>query len=89
MFVKAQQNYFNDILKVRRHVFLNEVYEALGFDHTSYGSVVGWVLSKDGDNYIDFGIFDGEKERSRAFVNGNERSILLDFNVDGVIWDKI
>ena len=27
------------------------------------------------------------KERVRAFVNGYETNILLDFNVDGNIWD--
>jgi len=88
MFLRSQQNYHNEMLKVRGHVFLNEVYDALGIDRTKPGSVVGWVLG-DGDNYIDFGIFDGNRERARAFVNGQERNILLDFNVDGVINDLI
>ena len=87
MFLKAQQNYFNDILKVRGHVFLNEVYDTLGFERSQAGSVVGWVIG-DGDNYIDFGIFDGDRPKAREFVNGFEKSILLDFNVDGVIYDK-
>lgn len=88
-FLTAQQNYANDRLNARGHVFLNEVYEALGIPHTQAGAVVGWVLSSDGDNFIDFGIYNLENEKAREFVNGIEKSILLDFNVDGVIYDKI
>jgi hypothetical protein len=71
-------------------VFLNEVYRAIGADHTQAGSVVGWILSDTGDNYIDFGVFNGQDgDRIRDFVNGREGAVLLDFNVDGLIWDKI
>lgn len=84
--VQHEQNWFNEKLRARGHVFLNEVYDAFGMERTSAGSVVGWVLGGDGDNYIDFGLFDTYSSR---FVNGLERSILLDFNVDGVIFDKI
>lgn len=87
MFLRSTQNYYNDMLKARGHVFLNEVYDALGIPRTQAGAIVGWVMGKDGDNYIDFGIFDGDRPRARDFVNGYERSILLDFNVDGVIYD--
>jgi hypothetical protein len=89
IFLMAQQNYANDMLRARGHVFLNEIYDALGLERSSAGSVVGWVLDKGGDSYIDFGIFDGNKEKVRDFVNGREGSVLLDFNVDGVIYDKI
>lgn len=88
VFLRCQQNYANDMLKSRGHVFLNEVYDMLGIERTRAGAVVGWVVSEDGDNYIDFGIYDGN-EKARDFVNGREGAILLDFNVDGVIYDKI
>jgi len=89
LFLKCQQNYANDLLHARGHLFLNEVYDLLGIERSQAGQVVGWVLSKDGDNYVDFGLYRGESEKVREFVNGFERSILLDFNVDGVIYDKI
>ena len=94
-FLKMVQNQMNDKLKARGHVFLNEVYDALGFDRSEAGQLVGWVWDKDntameaGDGYIDFGIFDGSDYAKRGFVNGDERSILLDFNIDGMIYDLI
>lgn len=86
IFLNCQLNYFNYQLQARGHVFLNEVYDALGLERSQAGSVVGWVLDGDGDGYIDFGIFDLQ---NASFVNNVERSILLDFNVDGVIYDLI
>ena len=90
MFLKSQQQYANDLLKARGRLFLNEVYEMLGIEKTKAGQIVGWVYNPEnpiGDNFVDFGIFDMSKERVRAFVNGYEPNILLDFNVDGNIWD--
>ena len=86
--VLAKQNYFNQLLQARGHVFLNEVYDELGLERSTPGQAVGWVFSPDseGDNHIDFGIYNAGNSR---FVNGTENAILLDFNVDGVIWDKI
>lgn len=89
-FLRGQQNIANNLLHTRGHVFLNEVYEMLGFVHTSVGAVVGWVdHSENGDSYIDFGLDDIEREATRRFINGLESNIILDFNVDGVIYDKI
>ena len=90
MFLKAQQQYANDLLKSRGRLFLNEVYDMLGIDRTKAGQVVGWTYNPEnptGDNFVDFGIYDMSKERVRAFVNGYETNILLDFNVDGNVWD--
>lgn len=88
MFLQSQQNYANDKLKARGHVFLNEIYDMLGLERSKEGAVVGWVRG-NGDDYIDFGVFRNDSYMGDLFVNGNERSVLLDFNVDGVIYDKI
>ena len=85
-FLRAQQYYFNGLLQMRGHVFLNEVYEALGFEHSRAGALCGWVVTKDSTNHIDFGLY---TPRSSRFINGNERAVVLDFNVDGIIYDKI
>ena len=90
MFLRAQQQYANDKLRANGHLFLNEVYDMLGIPRTKAGQVVGWVYDAEnpiGDNYVDFGIYDIHRETVRNFVNGYERTILLDFNVDGNIWD--
>ena len=92
MFLKSQQQYANDLLKSRGRLFLNEVYDMLGIERTKAGQVVGWVYDEEnpiGDNFVDFGIYDMSKERVRAFVNGYEPNILLDFNVDGNVWDAM
>jgi hypothetical protein len=90
VFLRSQQNYLNDKLRARGHLFLNEVYESLGLDHTKEGALVGWVIGSEGDNYVDFGLFDKEMQPQHFdFFTGRENAIWLDFNVDGVIFDKI
>lgn len=88
MFLKTQESIMNDMLQSRGHVFLNEVLEAIGYPHTQAGAVVGWVKGH-GDDIIDFGLYNNETERIKRFVNGNQNTIILDFNVDGVIYDLI
>ena len=92
MFLRDQQRYANDLLKSKGHLFLNEVYDLLGIPRTKAGQIVGWIYDEkhpNGDNFVDFGIYDINKTANRDFVNGYERTILLDFNVDGNIWDQM
>ena len=90
MFLRRQQDYANEMLKTKGHLFLNEVYDMLGFQRTKLGQIAGWVYENpNGDGYIDFGIYDIHDQTKRDFVNGYERSIWLDFNVDGNILDLI
>ena len=87
-FLKQQERYANDKLKRNGYLFLNDVYDMLDIPRTQAGQIVGWVYDEKnpmGDNYVDFGISDVYKEGCRKFVNGYEKSILLDFNVDGNI----
>lgn len=92
MFLKDQQRYANDLLQSKGHLFLNEVYDMLGIPRTKAGQAVGWIYDEVhpvGDNFVDFGLTDIHNARVRDFVNGYERTILLDFNVDGSILDMI
>ena len=91
-FLRRQQDYANDVLKAKGYLFLNDVYEMLGIPRTKAGQCVGWIYDEKnpiGDNCVDFGIYDTNREANRNFVNGYERTILLDFNVDGNILDMI
>lgn len=91
-YLKARQSQANDMLKARGHLFLNEVYDLLGFERTKAGAVVGWVYDPDepiGDNFVDFGIFEIQRPKARDFVNGYEPAIVLDFNVVGDITNLI
>lgn len=89
MFLNTQQRMANDILHSKGFILLNEVYKMLGLPETKEGCIVGWLLDGDGDGYVDFGMYDVKRPAARDFVNGYERCVLLDFNVDGVIYDKI
>ena len=89
-FLKAQQDHANEQLKAKKYLFLNEVLDMLGIPRTVAGQTVGWTYCADGnnpngDNYIDFGAFDLEREDARDFMNGRSKYIWLDFNVDGNI----
>jgi hypothetical protein len=86
-FLKANQNFANDILQAKGHIFLNEVYDMVDVPRTQAGAITGWVKGS-GDDFVDFGIFECNMANGESSI-GYDRAILLDFNVDGVIWDKI
>lgn len=94
MFLKAQERYANDLLRINGRLFLNDVYKMLGMEPTKAGQVMGWVYDGDSknpvfNNHVDFGIYDLYKAANRRFVNGHERAILLDFNIDGNVWETM
>jgi len=92
VFIKQVENWANDKLRATGRLFLNEVYDALGFEPTKAGQVVGWVYdpeSRTSDSYVDFGLYNLNNEKARDFVNGYERAIVLDFNVDGNVWESM
>ena len=84
-FLELTQDYFNDLLKHRGYLFLNEVYDRLGIPRRAIGQCVGWIYNENnpnGDNFVDLDIFN---ER-----NNNDKNVfILDPNVDGYILDKI
>lgn len=88
VFLIQQQNYANDKLKLNGILTLNQVYDMLGIQRTAYGQIAGWVYTEDGsagDDFVDFGIFNADNERASAFINGLERTVILDFNCIGNI----
>lgn len=92
IFLRQQQNYANELLKAQGYLFLNDVYKMLGIPASKAGQVVGWIYDEKnpiGDNFVDFGIYDLHDKEKRLFVNGHEKSIWLDFNVDGVVYDLL
>lgn len=93
VFLLQTQNYANDKLKSRGWMSLNEVYDMLGAPRTKNGALAGWVYTDDssaGDNFVDFGIFDiYNNPKAGDFLNGRERSIILDFNCIGNVLDYV
>lgn len=88
-FLKSVQTHMNNLLHIRGHVFLNDVYDALKLERTSEGAILGWVFGGGKDDFVDFGFMTGSDPQTVAFRNGVERNVQLNFNVDGVIWDLI
>ena len=89
-YLKARQAQANDMLKARGHLFLNEVYDMMGFPRTKAGAVVGWLYGPKrpelGDSYVDFGMYEiQEGEDFESYV----KSYILDFNVVGDITNDI
>lgn len=82
MFLRMVQQKFNELLQIRGHVFLNEVFDALGLARTRTGQIVGWIYNEEnpiGDNFVEISFV--ENEATNEFI--------LDFNVDGFILDHI
>lgn len=92
MFLRAQQQRANDILRSHGFLFLNEVYRMLGIKETIAGQSVGWVYDRGassvGDNFVDFGIMEIDKEAHDHPEEEPERVVILDFNVDGNIMNR-
>lgn len=84
IFLQINQNYFNQKLIAQGHLFLNDVYEQLGFEHSPIGALVGWVADGEGDCVVDLGLYNAPN-----ISNEWGPGIFLDFNVDGIIFDKI
>ena len=91
-FLMRQQDYANEKLKAKGYLFLNEVLDMVGIQRCRAGQTVGWIYDEKnpiGDNYIDFGMLNIHSEPSRNFMNGLEKSIWLEFNVDGDILNHL
>ena len=86
------QNWANNKLQRKGRLLLNDVYEMLGFEPTKAGMVMGWLYDLDNpnlQNHVDFGLWNLESEASRRFINGLEQNVILDFNIDGNIYEML
>lgn len=84
--LRAEQSHANNLLMARGYLFLNEVHERLGFQPTKAGQIVGWVYNPDNpdiDNYVDFGMIESNRDLGDDYAP----CFLLDFNIDGNIWE--
>lgn len=92
-YLKQKQREANDMLNIRKHIFLNEVYDLLGLDRTEEGAVVGWILTKNNPNsFVDFGLKSMPEEERRRFLSAERNEdikIWLHFNPDGLIYNMI
>lgn len=85
MFLRTQEQMADQRLRAQGYLFLNDVLRDLGFEPTQAGAVTGWVMGGDGDDFVDFGIIDCQPMSNRVFGNDDTDSVLLNFNIDGVI----
>lgn len=86
----AVQLWANRRLERKGHLFLNEVFDQLGLSRTREGAVVGWLKNGEGDGYVSFGDFDASIYRVPSDnYTRIDSNFIVDFNVDGVIWDRI
>ena len=85
LFLINTQRYLNDKLQAQGHLFLNEVYDALGIQRTIIGTEMGWIYDPEDPsrhNYVDLGL---KNPFNSPFFNGDEDEALLTFNFDGSI----
>lgn len=82
MFLKVIEQHCNELLRARGWIFLRDVYEYIGIPITKASCLVGWIYeehNKIGDNFVKF-IYDENDESS---------GIVIDFNVDGEIINRL
>lgn len=82
-FIESVTNSLDTILKAQGYLTLNQARVSLGVPEVWYGQIVGWTLDGTGDGYVFFNpkvVYDEELE---------DRTILLDPNVDGPMFHKI
>lgn len=81
---------FQERLKRDGVVFLNDIYERLGYEKTQAGYQYGWVYRKgvDPTTVISFGPVVGDREKENQMVRENQRYIWLEFNCERIEWEK-
>lgn len=91
-FLRQQVDFLNRRLVAEGFVSLNDVLYQLGYNRCAEGSIYGWFYDPDNPNChneIDIGIKDIRRKTIQNAINGYEPVILLNFNVDGLIINKL
>jgi len=82
--LECAQKYADGILHTKGYITLNEVLSGIGLPETTAGAVVGWQLKGNGDGFVDF-----RTRQIRTRMDEGGVAFLLDFNVDGPIYQDI
>lgn len=101
-FLENTQNYFNHILRIKGYVFLDEILSYLKYDSSASryddetqaklaqkfkaGKIVGWRFDPKNEWKINFGLDDPINSENMVYARD---SFILNFNVDGNIWETI
>lgn len=97
MFLINEQRTLNNDLQINKSIFRSEVVKALGGTVESgdlvypRDNMVGWKIG-NGDNCVDFGIFDANKDLKpwvRAYMQAHDDVIPIRLNCDGNILKKL
>lgn len=89
LFLKGVQSHATDLLHVRGHVFLNDVLDLLNMPRCKEGAVAGWFDDGEGDGFVDFGFMASRDPNTEAFLLKETPSVQLNFNIDGIIYQKL
>jgi len=76
IFLRSVQNWMLDRLKMRGHLFVNEVLDELGLPRQKRGQLVGWIYRDD-------------VAELWSIAKADEKSVDLVFRTDGEILDLI
>ena len=82
IFLQSNENWAGEVLKARGHIFLNEVFDQIGFPRTKAGQVQGWWLEAGNHNEVDFDISPFTADNGKVRYH-------LSFNIDGDILGRL
>ena len=89
MHLKGIQKIFQDQYDAWGYVYFSEVLKELGYKETAMSRNCGWFNDENSDGRIDFGFGDLSNPATVRFINGEETGVLLNFNCDGFIADRV
>lgn len=87
--IRSAEEWANRQLRLKGHLFLNDVLNYLDMDQVPWGQLVGWIRgSENGDSYVQILATD-TWETLEFDTDGWKKPVFLEFNCDGAIWEDI